>query len=207
MTRSCFHLGLVLVRTTSTHHCCAVGWLVVYIVLVMYVAAVINAWSRSDDAQKIHRASAIVRDMIRQYESGDITLKPDVYVYSTLIKTCAHHRNGTKEENAQALDVALNAMATLEYTDYGPPNEVTYSAIMTAIYRLSDSSNRQDSLFETVFRRCAARGLVSKDVISLFHRGASPRLFRRLMGDPNLLQPRWSRNVPANKQPEQLQQQ
>jgi hypothetical protein len=137
--------------------------------------------------------------MIRRYENGDVTLKPDVYVYTTLIKTCAYSR-GTKQENLQALQVALNAMATLENTDYGPPNDVTYATIMTAIYRLSgDRSNDHDAHYEVAFRRCTARGLLTQDVIQLFQRGASKRLFRRLTN--NRLPPEWSRNVPDHKKP------
>lgn len=167
-------------------------------------SAVINAWSRSDNPQKAFRASTLVRDMIRQYENGDVTLKPDVYVYTTLIKTCAYSHGGTKQENLQILQMALNAMATLENTDYGPPNDVTYTTIMTAIYRLSgDKSNDHDSHYEAMFRRCAARGLLTQDVMQIFQRGASIRLFRRLTNYTGRLQPEWSRNVPDHKKPYQ----
>jgi hypothetical protein len=160
-----------------------------------------NAWARSDNPQKTHRASALLRDMIRQYENGDVTLKPDVYVYTTLIKTCAYNR-GTKQENSQALQMALNAMATLENTDNGPPTDVTYATIMTAIFRLSaNRSNDHDSHYEAAFRRCATRGLLTKDVMQLFQRGASMRLFRRLTNNTGRLQPEWSRNVPDHKKP------
>ena len=161
--------------------------------------AVMNAWSRSASPLKVQRATNLLRDMIRQYEQGDVTLKPDVFVYTTLIKTCAHFRKGTKTENAQALDVALNAISTLENTDYGPPNDVTYSMIMTAIYRLLDSVNDQDSLLESAFRRCATRGLVSTEVLHTFHRVASERLVRRLLTTAPPLE--WSRSVPVHKKP------
>lgn len=165
-----------------------------------------NAWSRSDNPQKIYRASALLRDMIRQYENGDVTLKPDVYVYTTLIKTCAYSRGGTRQEYVQALQMALNAMATLENTDYGPPNDVTYATIMTAIYRLSsDKSNDHDSHYEVAFRSCAARGLLTNDVMQVFQRGASMRLFRRLTNNTGRLQPEWSRNVPEHKKPDDYQ--
>ena len=170
--------------------------------LIKSQPAVMNAWSRSDNPQKTHRASALLRDMIRQYENGDYNLKPDVYVYTTLIKTCAYSRGSTKQENLQALQMALNAMATLENTDYGPPNDVTYATIMTAIYRLSgDRSHDHDSHYEAAFRRCAARGLLTKDVMQVFQRGASIRLFRRLTNNTGRLQPEWSRNVPDHKKP------
>jgi hypothetical protein len=160
-----------------------------------------NAWSRSASPRKIQRASNLLRDMIRQYEQGDVALKPDVFVYTTLIKTCAHHRNGTKAENAHALNMALNALSTLENTDYGPPNDISYSMIMTAIYRLLDAAPDQDALLESVFRRCAARGLVSTENLHTFHRVASERLMRRVWTQPTV-PAEWSCNVPANKQPQ-----
>jgi hypothetical protein len=160
-----------------------------------------NAWSRSDNPQKMIRSSALLRDMIRQYENGNVALKPDVYVYTTLIKTCAYSR-GTKQENVQALHMAMNAMATLENTDFGPPNDVTYATIMTAIYRLSgDKSNDHDSHYETAFRTCATRGCLTRDVVKIFQRGASARLFRRLTNNSGQLPPEWSRNVPDHKKP------
>jgi hypothetical protein len=165
-------------------------------------AAVMNAWSRSDNPQKIHRASALVRDMVRQYEKGDTALKPDVFVYTTLIKTCANNRSGTKQDNVQALQMALNAMATLENTDYGPPNDVTYATIMTAIYRLSGHrSIDHEAHYEAAFRQCIARGLLNNDAMQVFQRGASMRLFRRLTNNTGQLQSEWSRNVPHNKKP------
>jgi hypothetical protein len=160
-----------------------------------------NAWSRSDNPQKIYRASALLRDMVRQYENGDETLKPDVYVYTTLIKTCAHNRGGTKQENVQALQMALNAMATLENTDYGPPNEFAYAAIMTAIYRLSDRYTNHDKYYEMAFRQCTARGLLSNEILKIFERGASNLLLQRLTKNKNQIQSEWSRNVPHHKKP------
>ena len=161
-----------------------------------------NAWSQSDDPNKIYRVATLLRDMIRQYEHGDVSLKPDVYVYTTLIKTCAYHRCETKHDKAKALDIAVNAMATLENTDYGPPNDITYVTMMKAIYQLSESSDQQNSLLETAFRRCAARGLVSWDVHTIFQRGATMRLYRKVTLNTGQLRPEWSRNVPPGKQPD-----
>lgn len=144
--------------------------------------------------------------MIRQYEQGNVVLKPDVYAYTTLIKTCAHYRNGTKAENAHVLNVALNALSTLENTDYGPPNDITYSMTMSAIYRLLDEVPDRDALLETVFRRCAARGLVSTENLHTFHRVASERLVYRVWIQPTVPAD-WSRNVPTHKQPLRCQSQ
>lgn len=142
----------------------------------------------------------LVQDMIRRYEAGDVSLKPDVFVYTILIKACAHI-HGTQQEKVEALEMAIGAMETLETTDFGPPNDVAYSTLMTAICRLSESAKQRENLLESVFRNCADRGHVSINVIKEMNRGGSRRLFRRLTNNSNQLNPDWSKNVAAKNKP------
>lgn len=139
--------------------------------------------------------------MIDRYEAGDVTLKPDVVVYTIVIKACAHTR-GTPQEKQKALEMALDAIETLETSlEYGPPNDVAYSTLITAICKLSESTVQREQLLEVAFRKCADRGLVSVNVVREINRWGSRRLFRRLANNTNQVHPDWSQNVPAELRP------
>ena len=160
----------------------------------------INAWSRSDTPLKAQRAFVLVQDMISRYNAGDMSLKPDVFVYTILIKACAHIQ-GTQQEKQTGLYMSLDAMQILEDTDFGPPNDVAYGAFMMAICRLSDSTHQRETLLEAAFRKCSNRGLVSRNVVDEMNRGGSRRLFRRLTNNTNQLKSDWSKNVDSRNMP------
>jgi hypothetical protein len=135
--------------------------------------------------------------MIDRYNAGDAAMKPDVIVYTILIKACAHN-HGTPEEKRKALEMALDAIVTLENSEFGPPNEVAYSTLMTAICRLSESTPQRERFLEAAFRKCADKGLVSINVVREI---GSRRLFRKVTNNTNQLHPDWSKNVPAKDKP------
>jgi hypothetical protein len=138
--------------------------------------------------------------MIRRYKVGSTSLQPDVVVYTILIKACAH-THGTSSDKQLALAIATEAMQTLEHSEYGPPNDVAYATFLNAIVRLFESAPERESLLEETFRRCAARGLVSRNVLKEMDRGGSRRLFRRLTNNTNKLPAEWSVNVATKDKP------
>jgi hypothetical protein len=143
---------------------------------------------------------ALIDELIDRFKAGDVSLRPDVVVYTILIKACAHS-HGSPEEKQQALAMATDAMHTLESSDFGPPNDIAYATLMNAIFRLSESVQQRESLLEAAFRGCAERGYVSTNVLKEMDRGGSRRLFRRLTNNTLRLLPLWSANVAAKDRP------
>jgi hypothetical protein len=72
--------------------------------------------------------------MVKAYEAGDPSTKPDVFVFSVLMKACARTR-GTQKDKHSALSMAFDAMKVLETTEFGPPNHIAFIS-MRAVNRL-----------------------------------------------------------------------
>lgn len=159
-----------------------------------------NAWSRTGSPHKARRATALLHDMTHRYHAGDESLKPDVLILTILIKACSRI-SGSARDKQEAFVMANDAMATLQNTEFGPPNDVAYSEFMAAICNLTETIVEREKLLEAAFRNCADGGYVSVNVIDAMNRGGSPRLFLHLTGTTNQLKAAWSRNVPPGKRP------
>lgn len=159
--------------------------------------ATINAWARADSADKAARAKALVDEMVKRYKAGELSMKPDVFVFTVLIKSCAH----SKVNQAYAWSVALKALDALETPEYGPPNEIAYATMMTAINRLCVSSEERDRLFEDVIRRCGERGLLSNQVLHEMNRGGIAQSVLDKVTTRWRFNLSWSANVPPPDRP------
>ena len=124
-------------------------------------------------------------------------MKPDVFVFTVLIKSCAH----SKANQADALTVARMALDAVESPEYGPPNDISYATMMTAINRLCDNSDEKERLFEDVIRRCGERGLLSNQVLHEMNQGASAQSVLDKVTTRRRFDPNWSANIPLPDRP------
>lgn len=154
---------------------------------------VIDAWSRSGNPGQAMRAYKLVARMVRSFEQGDINVKPDVFVFAVLMKTCTRVK-GTQADRHKALKMAFDAMKVLETSDFGPPNEVAFLALVRAVNRLTANESDRAKLASSVFQRCAVGGYLSTQVLAELQ-GAGPK---RAVGP---LEQSWIRNVPPNDRP------
>ena len=157
-------------------------------------SSVINAWARSAGPDKAFRAAALVDAMLQRSESGDGgSVKPDAYVFTTLLTVCFQSSPTlTKEQSQAVLAIAVEAMKRLESGVYGMPNHASYNAYMTAINNLCTNDMDRKSLMQTTFAACAEAGYVSEGIMKYSpDRTEYPREV--------LLQ--WSRNVPIHERP------
>lgn len=126
------------------------------------------------------RAHRLVSEMMDRYQAANANgsspkrqpVKPDVQVFTTLIKACTSER----VHKAPALRIALKAFHATTDGGFGPPTEVTYMLLVRAIRTLSSTMSEREIWLEKVLRslRC-----VSPRVVEELHR-ASPRIAERL---------------------------
>ena len=154
---------------------------------------VIDAWARSDNPGQALKAYALVTKMVQAYEAGDRNTKPDVFVFSVLMKACARTRGPQKDKHS-ALSMAFDAMKVLETTDFGPPNHIAFLSLMRAVNRLIGNESERVKLLTSVFQRCAAGGHVSKQVIVEAQVSGLESVIQKL-------HPGWIRNVPPRDRP------
>lgn len=132
--------------------------------------------------------------MIQRFDSGASNVKPDIFIFTVFIKCCANV-NGNDEEKKVALKMAHDAMEALDNLGYGPPNDVAFSTLMNAINELSNDQSEKKRQLETLFRRCAETGNVSKQVVSAMSLGTWKHIGHQ---DLKLA---WSKNVPPRNKP------
>ena len=145
--------------------------------------------------------------MIHHYRAGEESLQPDVLVFILLIKCstrCSKYLS-TAAEKRKVLQLALQAMETLEKGEFCPPNDDAYAMTMLAINQLAGTAHQREELLASVFQRCAVRGHVSNSVLKEMNHGGSLRLFLHLTDGKNRLEADWSRNVHPSHRPHTVQ--
>jgi hypothetical protein len=163
----------------------------------------IAAWAKSRKFGKAARARSILTRMVEMNKSGEISAKPNTHCYTAVINSCAYSENENLEKR-NALQIAVGTYKELVSSDYGNPNHVTFSTLITALRNLSPPSEKRASAVANVFRTCAEGGevtdLVLRRVQSVLNRDQLSDIFGAAVlqdgcVDINQLPAEWRRNV------------
>lgn len=127
-------------------------------------ASTIAAWGKSRKLDKASRASNLLNRMIELYESHKISARPNTHCFTAVINCCAYCEKDDVEKSV-ALRTAISAYKQLCASEYGKPNEVTFSSLLTALRNLLPLSQERSSAAKTIFVSAAKEGLVSKLVV------------------------------------------
>lgn len=167
-------------------------------------ASTISAWGRSRKFDKALRAREVLNRMIDLYESGRLHARPNTHCFTAVINSCAYCENDEVEKNA-ALRIAISTYKDLCASEYGPPNEVTFSSLLTALRNLLPVSKERTSAALNVFRSAAKEGLVDNIVVKRLQSLVPKDNLRELFPsdimsiDGDLRVPtEWKRNVPSS---------
>jgi hypothetical protein len=176
-----------------------ISYLLVYFFLRTALAV---AWSRSDSRQAAQLTRAILKRMIQQYQDGDRSLKPDVVIFTVVIKACIH-TTGKSPHKRAALNIALKAMKALQEktAEFGPPNHASFATLMKVINHLAETDKERFELLDSTFQQCTESGNLSKEAVDQMTREKNWELFRHLIRNTDGLKPEWSRKVPPKYKP------
>jgi len=160
------------------------------------------ALSRSDGRQAAQLTRALLKQMVRKYQRGHRSLKPDVVMFTVVMKACVH-TTGKPPHKRAALSIALKAMKALQEKSagFGPPNHVAYATLMKAINHLAETDKERTDLLSSTFQSCIESGNLSKEAIDQMTREENWELFRSLIDATDGLKPEWSENVPPKHKP------
>jgi len=75
--------------------------------------SVMNAYSKSGDADEARTTNSIRHRIEFLHESGDSTCKPNVIAYGTVLNACVHTKGGM-EKKAEAFAIAVSVMRTVQ---------------------------------------------------------------------------------------------
>jgi pentatricopeptide repeat protein len=127
-------------------------------------SSAIAAWGKSRKIGKCIRAKRILDKMIDLHESGLLTASPNTVCYTAVINACAYCIEDDMDKR-EALRVAIETYKNLEMSEYGNPNHVTYSNLITALRNLLPRGESRDSAVRTVFESAAKGGYVDGTVV------------------------------------------
>eukprot|EP00980_Cylindrotheca_fusiformis_P027747 scaffold22549_cov98-Cylindrotheca_fusiformis.AAC.3 len=141
----------------------------------------ISAWAKTRKFGKALRARAVLAKMIQMHKSGAIKAAPNTHSYTAVINSCAYCENDTLEKR-DALQIAIKTYKELENSEYGQPNNVTFSTLITALRHLMPASNKRDAAIKTIFHRCAEDGQVTDTILRRLKSTLSASQLQELVG-------------------------
>ena len=142
------------------------------------------------------------------HESGRIVAKPNTHCYTAVINSCAHCENDEFEKR-NALQIAVETYKELIDSDYGDPNEVTFSTLITVLRNVLPECQKRSSAIGTIFKKCAEDGHVDDAVVRRLQSTLNNEELHVLLGDAvsadgrvdiTELPTEWRRNVRTSAQ-------
>ena len=175
---------------------------------MFFLGIAISAWAKSRKFGKATRGKSILKKMIEMHESVEISAKPNTHCYTAVINSCAHCENDEFEKR-DALRIAIETYKELIDSDYGEPNEVTFSTLITVLRNVLPECQKRSSAIGTIFKKCAEDGHVDDVVVRRLQSTLNSEELHVLLGDAvsadgrvdiTELPTEWRRNVRTSAQ-------
>lgn len=176
----------------------------------MSFLATINALAKSRIFGKARRARMVLDKMVDMYESGRSDVKPNTFVFSSLLNACAF-AIGESGEKTEAFQIATQSFKQMCSQGYGKPNHVTYNSFVAACANLLPATDARAASIGAIFKRCCKDGQLDERLLSRLRSALSMEQFRDLFEsignavddegslDVEKLPLNWSRNVKDDK--------
>jgi hypothetical protein len=172
---------------------------------VFVLITAINAWSKSRVFGKGYRAKTVLQKMIDMYEADRSRAKPNTFVYTAVLNSCAY-AIGDDAEKAEAMNIATTTFDELCNSRYGKPNHVTYAAYLTACRNLLPEGETRATSMTRVFQKCCEDGQVNNLIIRRLESALTKEQLRELfqsVGQDKMelsqLPAEWKQNVQEGK--------
>jgi hypothetical protein len=132
--------------------------------IIFISTAVISAWGKSRSIGKSVKSRRVLNKMIDLHESGRLSACPNTVCYTAVINSCAYCENDDMDKR-NALRIAIGTYKDLEKSNYGSPNQVTYSNLLTALRNLLPWSPKRSVAIQDLFESAAKNGYVDQIVV------------------------------------------
>lgn len=144
-------------------------------------SVVINAWAKSRVFGKASQAKNVLNRMIKLHESSPSRRnKPNTVAYTAVINAAAY-AIGDAAEKARAFQIATDTFKELHSSDYGKPNDVTYTTYITACQNLIPEGDIRVSTIQVIFKRCCNEGMLSKRMLQRLQSALSNEQLKGLL--------------------------
>jgi len=165
--------------------------------------SVITAWSRSRSRHKETNANSILQRMIASYRTGNISAKPDVVAFTSLINACAGTA-GSAMKQKSALKLAIQTFEQMKNSvEFDDPNHRTYTSLFKACSKLASDHAERIRLLQVVFVKCCKEGKLNKDSLNIFLRGVPAKIRAKFLpnGPEDSIPKEWYTNVRRKDRP------
>jgi hypothetical protein len=173
-------------------------------------AIVINAIAKSEKEGKAQRALRTLRRMEKLHQAGELSARPNRFVYTAVLQSCALRADLTDRDKRKALDTAIFTLEELMVSQYASPNHVTYGTFFKACASLlpEDDEVRRNIILP-VFTQACNHGQVDRTVLKNLRIATSPALYEEILAGvvpkgSRIIEkdlPRsWRRNVQLSRQ-------
>jgi hypothetical protein len=177
--------------------------------LVSY-CTVMSAWAKGQGGDQAQQAKRILSDMMSKYEAGDMSTKPNMVAFTTILNAAARADPSATDDTEEAYRIALDIYDAILTDGFGldqHADSVFFAAMLKVVNTHTDRiSTERRQMVERIFDDACAAGQVSSLVIKEL-RIATPdsELLARLFQDKELakslnsvdqLPSAWSKGVP-----------
>ncbi|KAL7488348.1 hypothetical protein ACHAW6_013913 [Cyclotella cf. meneghiniana] len=164
--------------------------------------AIIKAWSRSRSEDKAIRAWNLYTRMKTKYESGDIEMKPNDVIITSIIFTCGHSTSN-QIARTNALKVLIECISEIRSNDCITPSSMTFSTMLNAVKYIVPADETRRPISSSIFQLCCRDGQLDNSVLDTLQRvqpelyanlpvGVQQRLFEL---EEHGIPSKWTRNV------------
>lgn len=108
-----------------------------------------------------------------------LSVEPTIVTYNAALEACGKQRD---KGVANALKIAFAIFKTIEQPSSSvSPTEWTYTALLGCVASLLPASDERNKIASTVFRKAAAKQMVSKRMLFLLNRACDSEVFYNLL--------------------------
>jgi Pentatricopeptide repeat domain len=153
----------------------------------------ITAWGKSRRLGKASRGRKILERMIELHHAGVLSAPPTTHCYTAVINGCAYCENDEMDKR-HALQIAVQTYKDLQshrssslnqhdasHRKLPAPNEISYTAFLTAVRNLSSDGVKRAAAIFTVFESAITDGMVSDLVLHKVKAALSPEQLGELL--------------------------
>ena len=150
----------------------------IFVEFIYFLMKVINAFAKSNEKLKAHKARSILNRM-NPVNKADGFVEPNQYTYNAVLNACAYSY-GDAEERAGVFKIAHRTFSELRRSRYYKPDAITYGTFLRCCNRLIPEGKTRDNMIESVFQSCCNENVESDFVDKQLREAASDSLYQKL---------------------------
>lgn len=162
----------------------------------------ITAFGRSNLEHKAEKAYEILERMVKAFEGGNRSAKPNIYAFNAALNACAFITSSDSHRKVEAFLTVVKI--SIMMNQYAKGDQTTYGSILRSCSTLlPPGDTRREELVQSVFEKACSEGQVGPLVLKQLKFAASAELYNKLLRGRNIedrihlreLPPSWTCNV------------